>query len=83
MLPTSAADPLAWAMARRVLGIVVDYRGDPDRGVLAVPRRGPAMAPWSVSTKALAVLYLGVSLLDAGRYQDAVNGCSTQPPTPV
>ena len=71
LLPTPAADPLAWAMARRVLGIVVDYRGDPDRGV-ELCRDAVATAP-SALTRALAVLYLGVSLLDAGRYQDAVN----------
>jgi tetratricopeptide (TPR) repeat protein len=33
LLETPAADPLAWAMARRVLGIVVDHQGDPDQGV--------------------------------------------------
>jgi len=71
LLPTPAADPLAWAMARRVLGIVVDYRGDPDRGV-ELCRNAVATAP-SALTRALAVLYLGVSLLDAGRYQDAVS----------
>ena len=71
LLPTSAADPLAWAMARRVLGIVVSYRGDPDQGV-ELCRDAVETAP-SALTRALAVLYLGVSLLDAGRYQDAVN----------
>ena len=71
LLPTPAADPLAWAMARRVLGIVVDYRGDPDEGV-RLCRDAVVTAP-SALTRALAVLYLGVSLLDAGRYNDAVN----------
>ena len=71
LLSTPAADPLAWAMARRVLGIVADYRGDPDRGV-ELCRVRLATAP-SALTRALAVLYLGVVLLDAGRYQDAVN----------
>ena len=71
LLPTPAADPQAWAMARRVLGIVVDYRGDPDEGV-RLCRDAVVTAP-SALTRALAVLYLGVSLLDAGRYNDAVN----------
>ena len=71
LLPTPAADPLAWAMARRVLGIVMDHRGDPARGV-ELCREAVETAP-SALTRALAVLYLGVSLLDAGRYQDAVN----------
>ncbi len=71
LLPSAAADPLAWAMARRVLGLVVDQRGDPDRGV-ELCREAVATAP-NALTKALAVLYLGVTLLDAGRYQDAVN----------
>ena len=52
-------------MARRVLGIVVDYRGDPDEGV-RLCRDAVVTAP-SALTRALAVLYLGVSLLDAGR----------------
>jgi DNA-binding NarL/FixJ family response regulator len=71
LLPTPAADPAVWAMARRVLGIVTDYRGDPDDGV-ELCRDAVATAP-SALTRALAVLYLGVALLDAGGYQDAVN----------
>ena len=58
-------------MARRVLGIVVDHQGDPDQGV-ELCREAVVTAP-SALTRALAVLYLGVSLLDAGRYQDAVD----------
>ena len=71
LLPTPAADPLAWAMARRVLGIVIDHGGNPDRGV-ELCREAVETAP-SALTRALAMLYLGVSLLDAGRCQDAVN----------
>ena len=52
-------------------GIVTDYRGDPAGGV-ELCREAVETAP-SALTRALAVLYLGVSLLDAGRYQDAVN----------
>ena len=71
LLAGPEADPAAWAMARRVLGIVVDQRGDPVRGV-ELCREAVAAAP-SAQTRMLAVLYLGVALLDAGRYQDAVN----------
>ncbi len=65
------ADPSAWAMARRVLGIVVDHGGDPSRGA-ELCREAVEAAP-NAQTRALAVLYLGVALLDAGRYHDAVN----------
>ena len=58
-------------MARRVLGVVVDHRGDPDQGVVLC-REAVATAP-NALTRALAMLYLGVTLIDAGRYQDAVN----------
>ena len=71
LLTTPEADPLAWAMARRVLGIVVDHAGDPSRGVVLC-REAVEAAP-SAQTRLLAVLYLGVALLDAGRYQEAVN----------
>jgi len=65
------ADPAAWAMARRVVGIVVDHGGDPARGV-DLCREAVATAP-SALTRTLAVLYLGVALLDAGAYQETVN----------
>jgi DNA-binding CsgD family transcriptional regulator/tetratricopeptide (TPR) repeat protein len=71
LLSTPAADPLAWSMSRRVLGIAVDHRGDPEMGV-ELCRDAVAVAP-SALTRAIAVLYLAVSLLDAGRYQDAVD----------
>jgi DNA-binding CsgD family transcriptional regulator len=64
-------DPAAWAMARRVLGIVVDHAGDSARGV-ELCREAVAAAP-NAQTALLAMLYLGVALLDAGQYQDAVN----------
>lgn len=70
-IQTSEADPLAWAMARRVLGIVASHRGDPVRGA-ELCREAVDAAP-SAQTRALAVLYLGVALIDAGRYHDAVN----------
>ena len=71
LLSDAEADPLAWAMARRVLGIVVDHGGDPARGV-DLCREAVEAAP-SALTRMLAVLYLGVALLDAGAYQEAVN----------
>jgi DNA-binding CsgD family transcriptional regulator len=71
LLDAPEADPLAWSMARRVLGIVVDHRGNPARGV-ELCREAVATAP-SAQTKAFAVVYLGVALLDAGRNQEAVN----------
>ena len=64
-------DPAAWSMARRVLGIVLDHGGDPTGGV-DYCREAVAAAPHA-HARLLALLYLGVALLDAGRYQDAVN----------
>jgi DNA-binding NarL/FixJ family response regulator/tetratricopeptide (TPR) repeat protein len=71
LLAEPTADPVAWVMARRVLGLVVDHRGDPDQGVVLC-REAVATAP-NALTRALAMLYVGVTLIDAGRYQDAVN----------
>ena len=71
LLTNAEADPLAWAMARRVVGIVVDHRGDPARGV-DLCREAVETAP-SALTRMLAMLYLGVALLDAGAYQEAIN----------
>jgi DNA-binding CsgD family transcriptional regulator len=71
LLANAEADPVAWAMARRVAGIVVDHRGDPARGV-DLCREAVETAP-SALTRMLATLYLGVALLDRGAYQAAVN----------
>ena len=71
MLAEPTADPVAWVMARRVLGLVMDHRGDPDEGV-ALCREAAAAAP-NALTRALAMLYVGVALIDAGRYQEAVD----------
>ena len=71
LLTNAEADPLAWAMARRVAGIVVDHRGDPARGV-ELCREAVETAP-SALTRMLAMLYLGVALLDSGAYQEAIN----------
>jgi DNA-binding NarL/FixJ family response regulator len=66
-----ADDPGAWVMARRVLGIVLGHTGDPERGV-ELCRDAVAAAP-TAQVRTLAVLYLGVALLDAGRSQEVVN----------
>ena len=71
LLSVPGDDPLAWSMSRRVLGIAVDHGGDPALGV-ELCRDAVVVAP-SALTRAIAVLYLAVSLLDAGRYQDAVD----------
>ena len=68
----------AWAMARRVLGIVVDHGGDPGRGV-DLCREAVEAAP-NALTRMLAVLYLGVALLDAGGTRRPSTRCSTPGP---
>ena len=50
---------------------MVDHGGDPARGV-DLCREAVETAP-SALTRMLAMLYLGVALLDAGAYQEAVN----------
>jgi DNA-binding NarL/FixJ family response regulator/tetratricopeptide (TPR) repeat protein len=71
LLANADADPVAWAMARRVTGIVVAHRGDPAHGV-ELCREAVDTAP-SALTRMLAMLYLGVALLDHGAYQEAIN----------
>jgi DNA-binding NarL/FixJ family response regulator len=71
LLSTADADPASWAMARRVTGIVADHRGDPAHGV-QLCREAVNAAP-NALTRMLAMLYLGVALLDQGAYQEAVN----------
>jgi DNA-binding NarL/FixJ family response regulator len=71
LLTTPEEDPRAWSMALRVLGIVVDHRGDSVRGVELCVEAVDA-AP-TAQTRAFAVTYLGVALIDAGRYPEAVN----------
>jgi DNA-binding CsgD family transcriptional regulator len=71
LVTNAEADPLAWAMAKRVAGIVVDHRGDPARGV-ELCREAVETAP-SALTRMLAMLYLGVALLDHGAYDETVN----------
>ena len=71
LVPDADTDAVAWAMAKRVAGIAIDHRGDPARGV-ELCREAVETAP-SALTRMLAMLYLGVALLDGGAYQEAVN----------
>ena len=64
-------NPLAWEMARRVLGIVRSHLGDPEVGV-ELCRESVAVAT-SAQARVFANLYLCVALLDAGRNHEAVN----------
>ncbi len=70
-LAEATTDPSAWAMAQRVLGVVVAQRGDPAEGINRC-RAALGAAP-NAQTRALAAAYLGIVLLDAGRYDDAVS----------
>ncbi|MDO8364756.1 MAG: LuxR C-terminal-related transcriptional regulator [Actinomycetota bacterium] len=60
-------DPLAWGMARRVLGIVRGNQGDPAAGVVLC--RESAAAAYSALGRTFANVYLCVALGDAGHYQ--------------
>ncbi|MEO8266068.1 MAG: LuxR C-terminal-related transcriptional regulator [Ilumatobacteraceae bacterium] len=71
LVPTPHDSPVAWAMARRVLGIVRSNQGDPDEGV-ELCREAVAVAT-SAQDRTFATVYLCVALIDAGHYQAAVN----------
>lgn len=71
LLREPAADPLAWAMARRALGLGRSHLGHPEQAV-ELCRESVAVAP-TAQAHALATIYLCAALLDAGRNQDAVN----------
>ena len=60
-------DPLAWGMARRVLGVVRSNQGDPAAGVSLC--RESAAAAYSALGRTFAKVYLCVALGDAGDYQ--------------
>ncbi|MEO7370634.1 MAG: AAA family ATPase, partial [Ilumatobacteraceae bacterium] len=64
-------NPVAWAMAQRVLGIVRSDQGDPDAAVELCVQA--AAAANSAHARGLANLYLIVALMDAGLYQSALN----------
>ena len=71
LVPTADDNPLAWGMARRVLGIVRSNQGDPAAAVELC--RASVAAAASAQGRALATLYLCVALGDAGDYQAALN----------
>ena len=73
VVPTADEHPVAWGMARRVVGIVCSNRGDPDRAVELC--RESVAAATSAQARAFANVYLCVALIDAGQYQSAVD-CS-------
>ncbi|MDP1794148.1 MAG: response regulator transcription factor, partial [Acidimicrobiales bacterium] len=70
-VPHATADPLAWGMAQRVLGIVRSNQGDP-AGAVELCRASVAAAV-SAQGRALATVYLCVALSDAGEHQAALN----------
>ena len=77
LVPAAAHEPLAWSMAKRVLGIVRSNQGDP-AGAVELCREAVAAAP-TAQARALATVYLCVALGDAGDHstelhtaQDAV-----------
>jgi ATP/maltotriose-dependent transcriptional regulator MalT len=70
LVPTSDPDRLAWVMARRVLGVARSHLGHPEEAV-GLCREARAAAT-DAHARALASIYLGAVLLDAGRTQEAV-----------
>jgi DNA-binding CsgD family transcriptional regulator/tetratricopeptide (TPR) repeat protein len=70
LVPTPEDNPLAWGMARRVLGIVRSNQGDPAAGVELC--RASVAAAVSAQGRALATLYLCVALGDSGDHQSAL-----------
>ncbi len=64
LIPTPVDNPLAWGMARRVLGITLSNEGDPD-GAVELCRASVAVGV-SAQGRALATVYLCVALGDAG-----------------
>jgi DNA-binding CsgD family transcriptional regulator len=70
-IPVPAVDPAAWVMATRVLGAVRADGGAVAEGVALC--RGAVAAADSAYTRALATAYLGIVLVEAGEYQDAVS----------
>ncbi len=71
LVPTPDDSPVAWAMARRVLGVERSNQGDPDEGVELC--RESLAAATSAQSRTFAAVYLCVALIDAGHYQAAVN----------
>ena len=71
LVPAPDDNPLAWGMARRVLGIVRSNQGDPAAAVELC--RASVAAAVSAQGRALAMVYLCVALGDAGDHQAALN----------
>ncbi len=71
VVPTADDDPVAWGVARRVLGIVRSNQGDTEHAV-ALCRESVAAAG-SAQARAFANVYLCVALIDAGHYRAATN----------
>lgn len=71
LVPQAGINQSAWVRARRVRGIVRSYQGDPD-GAVEICREAVAAAT-DAQARALATVYLCLSLIDAARYQEAVN----------
>lgn len=70
LVPTPDLDRLAWVMARRVLGVARSQLGDPEQAVELC--REARAAATDAHGRALAGIYLGAVLLDAGRAEEAV-----------
>jgi DNA-binding CsgD family transcriptional regulator len=68
---TPAADRAAWIMATRVRGVVRAEQGDVETGVSQC--RAAVAEATSAATRALATVYLGLTLLEAGQYRDAAS----------
>ncbi|MEO7398040.1 MAG: response regulator transcription factor, partial [Ilumatobacteraceae bacterium] len=68
---TADDNPTAWAMARRVLGIVRSGQGDPDQAVELC--RESCAAAGGAQARAFAAVYLCVALIDAGEHKAAAN----------
>ncbi len=73
LVPTPDEEPVAWAMARRVLGVVRSNQGDPEEAVDLC--RQAVAAATGAQDRALATVYLAVALLDAGHNHAALNTC--------
>jgi DNA-binding CsgD family transcriptional regulator len=66
----SADDRSAWSMAMRVLGVHDAVTGDPERGISRC--ESAVEAAIGPHRRALANAYLVITLLDAGRFEEAV-----------
>jgi DNA-binding CsgD family transcriptional regulator len=71
LVPGPADNREAWVRARRVLGVARSNQGHPDEAV-TLCREAVAAAAGALP-RALATVYLCLALMDAGRYQTAIN----------